>query len=409
MTTINSNKPTRTPRRQNGVMLLGLAVAVGIIGSVGGLLLTSIFQFSQSSAVNAAHNDVSTQATRASRWLVRDVRRYSSTDVPASGTVSTASFSILTDSGEMICDYSLVGTDLTRTCDGNSQVVGNGITNLQFSRSGSFVQASFDVESPSRPGIEENVDLLLRSDVSNSLLARLDLADDLPEGSSVPIPVIDFDTDGDGNSIPPGTIIDDEWDNHGITVFVDNTDGYGGGGDDDDDDEGDDDDDCEEEDEDDEDECSPQIPQKYAMTFGSGSPTGGDNDLGSPNTDFGGPGVGSGGRSGQPGENDTALGNVLIISEDGHTHDPDDNYQGGTLGFRFDTPVSICSVGLIDVTQSFGTIEVFDTLGFLISSTPILDYGSNGVQEVMINEDAVSELRINLPGDGGVFNVRFSC
>ena len=52
------------------------------------------------------------------------------------------------------------------------------------------------------------------------------------------------------------------------------------------------------------------------ISFDSGNPTGGDRDLGTPNQAFGGPGVGSGGEPGMPGENNTALHNVLIIAED---------------------------------------------------------------------------------------------
>ncbi|MEO0678283.1 MAG: hypothetical protein AAFZ02_12080, partial [Pseudomonadota bacterium] len=51
---------------------------------------------------------------------------------------------------------------------------------------------------------------------------------------------------------------------------------------------------------------------KDAMIFDSANPTGGDHDL----------------------ETDT-LGNVLIISEDGDSHDPDDNAGGGIFTFDF--------------------------------------------------------------------------
>jgi len=51
------------------------------------------------------------------------------------------------------------------------------------------------------------------------------------------------------------------------------------------------------------------------VLFDSQNPTGGDADLGTPNVDFGGPGVGWGGSSGRPGENDSSWGNLLIIAE----------------------------------------------------------------------------------------------
>ena len=81
-----------------------------------------------------------------------------------------------------------------------------------------------------------------------------------------------------------------------------------------------------------------------AIIFDTANPTGGDPDLGTPNSDFGGPGLGVGGKSGSPFQNDAALGNALIIAEnltdangDGLIDDPDD--EGGifpvTLAFDF--------------------------------------------------------------------------
>ena len=57
----------------------------------------------------------------------------------------------------------------------------------------------------------------------------------------------------------------------------------------------------------------------------------GDPDLGSPNQDFGGPGVGSEGGAGQPGENAVPLHNILIVDENGPDFPPDDQQVGGTI------------------------------------------------------------------------------
>ena len=53
-----------------------------------------------------------------------------------------------------------------------------------------------------------------------------------------------------------------------------------------------------------------------AIIFDSSCPggcTGGDDDLGTPNASFGGPGTGTGGAAGSGYENDTALGNLLVV------------------------------------------------------------------------------------------------
>lgn len=49
--------------------------------------------------------------------------------------------------------------------------------------------------------------------------------------------------------------------------------------------------------------------------FDSAHPTGGDFDLGTPNQDFGGPGIGVGGEAGSPFQNDLAKGNILVVGE----------------------------------------------------------------------------------------------
>jgi len=57
------------------------------------------------------------------------------------------------------------------------------------------------------------------------------------------------------------------------------------------------------------------------MIFDSSHPSGGDFDLGTPNEYYGGPGKGVAGGPG-PTQNDKALGNVVIVSEDGDSTDP---------------------------------------------------------------------------------------
>ena len=172
--------------------------------------------------------------------------------------------------------------------------------------------------------------------------------------------------DIDFSGLPRGTIVDDEYAAFGITVSTNNA-------------------------------------NRPAMIFDSSNPTGGDFDLGSPNSDFGGPGVGSGGRAGQPGQNDTALGNVLIISEDGDQNDPDDNASGGILIFTFDTPKDVLSVDLLDVDANENSvIRAYRADGTLISSTPMNGLGNNSVKTVMVNATDVSRLEVQISGSGAI-------
>ena len=74
-----------------------------------------------------------------------------------------------------------------------------------------------------------------------------------------------------------------------------------------------------------------------AMLFDTNNPTGEDFDLAAAD-----------------------LGNVLIISEDGDTSDPDDNAQGGTLTFEWDNSVDITGVDLLDIDEQGSSISFFD-------------------------------------------------
>jgi Flp pilus assembly protein TadG len=72
------------------------------------------------------------------------------------------------------------------------------------------------------------------------------------------------------------------------------------------------------------------------MLFDTANTTGGDSDLAS-----------------------TRFGNVLIVSEDGDTSDPDDEALGGWILFHFDRPTRIDSLTVFD-TEDGGVIRVYD-------------------------------------------------
>ncbi|MEM8554101.1 MAG: SdrD B-like domain-containing protein [Pseudomonadota bacterium] len=121
-----------------------------------------------------------------------------------------------------------------------------------------------------------------------------------------------------------------------------------------------------------------------AMIFDTDNPTGGDNDLA---------------YSGK--------GNVIIISEDNDSTDPDDNAAGGTITFTFDAPSTVTSLEVLDIEESTGTIELFDANGDLIKSVAIPATGNNGEATVFINADDVAEMVVNLPGSGAVNDLCF--
>lgn len=136
-----------------------------------------------------------------------------------------------------------------------------------------------------------------------------------------------------------------------------------------------------------------------AILFDTANPTGGDDDLATPNPAS----VG----------NTTALGHVLIIAEnvadtspaDGLVDVPDDEAAGGSLIFDFDDQATICSVTLIDIDEQPGTELRFYRNGDL--STPdevisIVTLGCNSVQEVSFFEADVERFEVFFAGSGAL-------
>ncbi len=184
---------------------------------------------------------------------------------------------------------------------------------------------------------------------------------------------LDFETDAMGNALSRGQFINDEWAAFGIHVTTND-------------------------------------PGKHpAMIFDSAKPTGYDVDLGTPNQDFGGPGRGSGGGEGQPGENRFPLGKVLIITEDLDQNDPDDYYAGGTFIFTFDEPTKVHTVQLLDIDTNETTVKIaaYDQAGNKLGYVKAQPYGNNSVQVVPVNRENVSRLEIHLQSSGAVAAISF--
>ncbi|MEM9137768.1 MAG: SdrD B-like domain-containing protein, partial [Cyanobacteria bacterium P01_F01_bin.42] len=166
---------------------------------------------------------------------------------------------------------------------------------------------------------------------------------------------IGFEKDGNGNRLHRGQIIDDEFDSLGISVFA-ARDGEPLDG---------------------------SRPNR-AMIFDSSDPTGGDTDLFTRNQ-----------------------GNILIISEDGDSSDPDDNADGGTFVFSFDSPRSLSSLGFVDIEERGGEIRAFDASGALISDVDIPATRDGEQQRVNFDVDGVSRLEVELAGSGAISKLGF--
>ncbi|GMG83089.1 hypothetical protein LNKW23_23020 [Paralimibaculum aggregatum] len=118
-----------------------------------------------------------------------------------------------------------------------------------------------------------------------------------------------------------------------------------------------------------------------AMIFDSGNPTGGDWDLA---------------------HND--LGNILIISEDGDSSDPDDNAIGGQIVAELDVPSTVHEVMVLDTeTKNGATIDLFDENGVLLASFPVPQITDGGRQVVGLGDtEGVKTVVFNFKSSGAI-------
>lgn len=145
------------------------------------------------------------------------------------------------------------------------------------------------------------------------------------------------------------------------------------------------------------------------IAFDSSNPTAGDPDLGTPNCQYGGPGVGSGGAS-----NDRPLGNLLIKAEhtidtdgDGLVDRPDDDANGGWLKFAFNEDKCVGRADLVDVEHAEvpARLRMYDDAGNMITELHAGGLGDNSVEHVVMDVCGVRELQIGLRASGAVHDV----
>lgn len=132
-----------------------------------------------------------------------------------------------------------------------------------------------------------------------------------------------------------------------------------------------------------------------SAAFNTSMPTGGDTDLGAPNSQCGGPGVGFGGVPGAPGENCEQLGQVLIAHsgdidalrnacwhcDDGQYCpgcEPNDHAGGAHFAFTFVREVRVLRVVLMDLDDAPDSARVVTPGGAI----DVRGMGDNSVQTV---------------------------
>lgn len=162
---------------------------------------------------------------------------------------------------------------------------------------------------------------------------------------------------------------------------------------------------------------NPNLSGNSAMIFDSSNPTGGDFDLGTPNEFYGGPGI-SDEDNGENTGNETALGKVLIITEDGDATDPDDSYVAGTY---YELDFSSYGIGLVTLygfdmldLDGAGTAKtevfLYDGLGNELFSLVIEPGIDNNKQWVDLQATSgVAKMVLELNNSGAIDNISLKC
>ncbi|MAM61271.1 MAG: hypothetical protein CMH11_07250, partial [Maritimibacter sp.] len=122
-----------------------------------------------------------------------------------------------------------------------------------------------------------------------------------------------------------------------------------------------------------------------AMIFDTDNPTGGDDDLATDN-----------------------LGNVLILSEDGDSNDPDDNQGGGTYIFDFEGDVRVDSLTFLDNDEGPATLRFYDADGNLTGTQTVDPTAAEGQKVASINVDGVSKMTVTLVGSAAIDNLVYT-
>ena len=170
---------------------------------------------------------------------------------------------------------------------------------------------------------------------------------------------VDFDYDDNGHELDPGTIIKYQYNDFSVHT---------------------------------------ESHYQYAMIFDTGHPTSNDFDLGTPNENYGGPGIGYGGVN-----NTTFQGNALVVSKDKHVP----NETEGKLIFNFYCSVTIKTVDLLDMKCHDSEIELYDEHHNLIAYLNIPAYGVNSFNTFDVFTSGVYTMIIDLDCGGGVTGFKY--
>ena len=195
--------------------------------------------------------------------------------------------------------------------------------------------------------------------------------------------VLDLSTDGDGGQLRAGDTITDQFVKYGLTI-------------------------------------STHDPSSHpARIVDSNTPSAANSNLGTPNQDFGGPGVGYGGRRNQTDENDVSsaaerigkndmpLGKVLVVADCLASDDPSDELAQFVVNWV--SPVQVRRVRIENSPSGGGEIVAWGRDGTVINRYTVGEPGADdGASVVEIDDEEVSRMDVTLPSDAARAAVEYS-
>lgn len=147
--------------------------------------------------------------------------------------------------------------------------------------------------------------------------------------------------------------------------------------------------------------------QHPPLLLDSSRPPAGHLDFGTPNQNFGGPGVGAGGQGGT-GANGRRFGNVVVVAREHRSDGPPGPVPvagPSTLLLEWFEPVQVDELFLLDVDEPGGSVTAFNRHGGTIVRVPLRNLGDNSLQVVPLDAPGTQRIAIEFAGSGALAEV----
>jgi len=182
--------------------------------------------------------------------------------------------------------------------------------------------------------------------------------------------VLDFSSDGEGKMLATGDALDNRFAKYGLSITTDE-------------------------------------PEKHqTRIIDTDKPSAANSNLGTPHQDFGGPGVGVGGRSRTPGANTMPLGNAIAIIPVGDP--PTAEAASAELVANWVSPVHLDRLRLEQMTKAGGHAVTYNKAGNVISRHEIGAPAADQTLTVEIGDDDVSRVDVVLADNRTLVSLDYS-